>query len=170
LSYSYHQHGSNMSISTSGLVDRHPDLASCETQFRIFGRRRAFQGRIRTIRCRGDNALIRTAFAAPSAGLVLVVDGAGSFARALLGDNMARLAMQNGWEGVVVNGVVRDGSALQELDFCIKALGTNPLRPTKTGDGEVDVPVSFGGVDFVRGHWLYSDDDGILLSPLPLHE
>lgn len=159
----------DMTISTSDIADRHPDLASCHIQFRIFGRRRAAFGRIRTVRCDGDNALIREAFNTPSQGLVLVVDGGGSMERALVGDNMARLAMESGWEAVVIHGAVRDSVALDALDFCIKALGTNPLRPGKTGKGQVDAPVGFGGVEFVPGQWLYTDEDGILVSPQPVH-
>jgi regulator of ribonuclease activity A len=158
-----------MTVSTSDLADQHPDLASCRIQFRIFGRRKAAFGQILTVQCNGDNALIRQAFSQPSNGKVLVVDGGGSLERALVGDNMAKLAMESGFEAVIINGAVRDAVELEALDFCIKALGTNPLRPGKTGDGKVDVPVSFGGVEFVPGHWLYTDEDGIVVSPTALH-
>jgi regulator of ribonuclease activity A len=76
--------------------------------------------------------------------------------------------MNSGWAGAVVHGAIRDSVAIDALDFGIKALGTNPRKSTKNGDGLVDVPVNFGGVNFVPGHWLYSDEDGILVSPTPL--
>jgi regulator of ribonuclease activity A len=153
---------------TADLQDAHPDLPSCELQLRAFGRRRAFHGRIRTVRCREDNALVKRVLSGPGAGGVLVVDGGGSLRTALLGDVVAGLAARNGWAGVVVHGAVRDVVALAELDLGVKALGSNPKRSAKTGAGEVDVPVSFGGVTFTPGHWLYADEDGIVVSDVPL--
>lgn len=150
---------------TADLYDRFEAACySCETQFRQFGGRRALAGRIRTVRCRGDNLLIRRQFEGQGDGGVLVVDGGGSLQWALVGDMLAGLAMDHGWSGVVIFGAVRDTRALAALDFGVKALGTNPRKGTKTGAGETDVPVTFGGVTFVPGHWLYSDDDGILVS------
>ena len=61
-------------------------------------------------------------------------------------------------------GAIRDSNAIGELSFGVKALGTNPKKSGKSGIGRVNVPVSFGGVTFTPGHWIYSDDDGILIS------
>ena len=101
--------------------------------------------------------------------MVLVVDAGGSLECALIGDNMAALGMKNGWEGIIVNGAVRDAVAVDQLEFGIKALGTNPRRSIRSGEGQADEPVQFGGTPFVPGHWLYSDEDGILVAPHPLH-
>jgi regulator of ribonuclease activity A len=156
-------------MNTADLSDAHGDACrSCETQFLQFGGRRAFSGRIRTVRCHGDNLLIRRALETRSEGGVLVVDGGGSLAAALLGDMLAALGHNNGWAGVVLFAAVRDSVALGKIDFGVKALGTNPKRGGKKGDGSVDVDVSFGGVTFVPGHWLYSDEDGILVAAQPL--
>jgi regulator of ribonuclease activity A len=59
---------------------------------------------------------------------------------------------------------VRDVVALGKLAIGLKALGSNPLRSTKTGSGQRDVAVSFGGIVFRPGDWLYSDEDGIVVS------
>jgi regulator of ribonuclease activity A len=156
-------------VPTADLYDRYAATChSCATQFRQYGGRRAFSGKIRTVRCRGDNLLIRRQFELPGNGGVLVVDGGGSLQSALVGDMLAGLAMQNAWAGVVIFGAIRDTQALAGLEFGLKALGANPQKGTKTGAGETDVPVAFGGVDFIPGHWLYSDDDGILVSAEPL--
>jgi regulator of ribonuclease activity A len=152
-------------VPTADLYDRfEATCRSCETQFRQFGGRRAFSGRIRTVRCRGDNLLIRRQFEVRAEGGVLVVDGGGSLQSALVGDMLAGLAMRHGWAGAVIFGAIRDTAALAGLDFGLKALGSNPRRGTKTGTGETDVAVTFGGADFIPGHWLYSDDDGIIVS------
>jgi regulator of ribonuclease activity A len=153
---------------TTDLCDAHPESQSCETQFKRFGRRRSFFGRIRTVKCNEDNALLKTVIAGAGRGDVLVIDGGGSYRCALMGDVIARLGLQNGWAGAVINGVVRDATALDALDFAVKALGSNPRRGGKSGAGQVDVPVTFGGVTFTPGHWLYSDEDGILVSDVPL--
>ena len=77
---------------------------------------------------------------------VLVIDGDASLHTALVGDVIAELGRSNGWAGLIVNGAVRDAATLRTLDIGIKALGTNPRKSTKTGAGERDVAVSFGGV------------------------
>ncbi|MFI7032966.1 ribonuclease E activity regulator RraA [Microbispora rosea] len=154
-----------MSFATADLYDAHGDaLRSCVTQFRSYGSRARFSGQIATVRCLEDNALVKQVLATPGEGRVLVVDGGGSLRTALLGDMIATSAMENGWAGVVINGAVRDTAALAGFDLGIKALGANPRKSAKTGLGEIDVPVNFGDVTFAPGAWLYSDEDGILIS------
>lgn len=97
---------------------------------------------------------------------MLVVDGGGSLHTALMGDLIAASAVQNGWAGVVINGAVRDVLELALLDLGIKALGSNPRRSEKTGAGDRDVTVSFGGATFTPGARLVSDDDGVVVLPL----
>jgi regulator of ribonuclease activity A len=154
-----------MTIATADLYDERGDqLDSCDLQLRQYGGRRAFSGRIVTVRCHQDNALLKSILGEPGEGRVLVVDGGGSLHTALMGDVIASTAVENGWSGVVINGAVRDVAALRELDLGVKALGSNPRRSGKEGTGERDVPVAFGGVTFRPGAELFSDDDGILVS------
>jgi regulator of ribonuclease activity A len=150
---------------TADLVDDiGPDVRSCDVQFRQFGVRTEFAGPISTVRCVQDNALLKSVLSAPSEGGVLVIDGEASLHTALVGDVIAALAHSNGWAGLIVHGAVRDAAALRGIDLGIKALGTNPRKSGKTGAGEKDVTVSFGGVDFVPGDIAYSDDDGIVVT------
>lgn len=152
-------------FATADLIDAHGDaLVSCAVQFRSFGARTAFRGPIRTVTCRADNALVKELLNTPGEGSVLVVDGGGSLRSALMGDMIAGAAVRNGWSGVVINGAVRDTVALAALDLGVKALGSNPRKSAKAGAGSVDVPVDIGGTRFTPGHWLYSDEDGIVLS------
>jgi regulator of ribonuclease activity A len=154
-----------MSFTTADLVDAHSDaVKSCEAQFRQYGGRVRFHGPIRTVKSTGDNALLKQTLSTAGDGAVLVVDGGGSLSSALVGDIMAGMGQKNGWAGLVIWGAVRDIVALGGLDIGIKALGSNPWRSSKNGTGQVDVPVSFGGVEFRPGNWLYSDEDGILVS------
>lgn len=156
-------------FATADLFDAAGDRCqSCAIQFRQFGGRRAFAGKIHTIRCRADNALVRRTLETSSNGGVLVVDGGGFLGAALLGDQLAALGIKNGWSGVVIHGAVRDSVALAAMDFGVKSLGTNPKKGEKLGTGDIDIVVEFGGVTFTPGHWLYSDDDGILVTAEPL--
>ena len=158
-----------MAFLTADLIDAHGDqLQSCAVQFRQFGRRRMFHGPIRTIRTLEDNALIKQMLATPGLGAVLVVDGGASLRTALLGDVLAGSALRNGWAGIIIHGAVRDVVALGQLDLGIKALGSNPRKSAKLGTGAADCPVEFGGVRFAPGLWLYSDDDGIVVSSAKL--
>jgi regulator of ribonuclease activity A len=157
-----------MTFATADLYDANPDALSCATAFRSFGLRRRFFGPIRTVRSYQDNVLLKRLLSGRADGAVLVVDGGGSLECALIGDVIATLGMESGWAGAIVHGAIRDSVAIDKLDFGIKALSTNPRKSAKHGDGEIDVPVSFGGVTFTPGHWLYSDEDGILVSPTPL--
>ncbi len=153
-----------MPLSTADLFDQfEAEVSSCETPFRQFGAVSAFSGQLATVRCFQDNVLLKQAVSKPGAGRVLVVDGGGSLGSALVGDVIAGLAQTNGWSGLVIHGAVRDSVALATLKLGVKALGTNPRKSSKLGAGEVDVPVSFGGVTFTPGHWLCSDADGILV-------
>jgi regulator of ribonuclease activity A len=150
-------------MTTSDLFDENPGAASCETQFRQFGAVRSFSGPIATVRCHEDNVLLRAHVSEAGDGRVLVVDGGGSLACALLGDNIAKIALSNGWAGLVVYGCVRDVAALAELAIGVKALGTNPRPSGKAGAGEAGVAVTFGGAEFVPGAMLHADDDGVIV-------
>ena len=151
---------------TSDLVDQHGDaLESCDTQLRSLGRRPRFRGEVVTVRCREDNALVKATLSEPGEGKVLVVDGHGSLHSALMGDMIADLAIGNGWAGVIINGAVRDVHLIDQLDIGVKALGSNPRKSTKTGAGQLNVPVSFGGALFTPGREVVSDEDGIVVLP-----
>lgn len=151
---------------TTDLYDEYGEsLATCDTQFRQFGSRTRFRGTIVTVRSHEDNVLLRQVVGEPGHGRVLVVDGHGSLHCALVGDQIAAIAVSNGWEGVVVHGAVRDTAALAELDIGIKALGSNPRKSNKHGLGERDVPVAFGGAVFTPGATVISDEDGVVVLP-----
>jgi regulator of ribonuclease activity A len=149
---------------TADLVDEiGPDVRSCDLQLIQYGGRPQFAGPITTVRCFEDNALLKSVLSEPGDGGVLVIDGDGSLHAALVGDVIAGLGVDNGWAGLIINGAVRDAATLRTLGIGVKALGTNPRKSTKTGEGLRDAAVEFGGVVFVPGHIAYSDDDGIVV-------
>jgi len=153
-----------MSIATADLYDERGDeLDSLALPLLDLGGRAAFDGPIRTVRCHRDNALVKAALATPGGGAVLVIDGGGSLASALVGDVIAASAVENGWAGLIVHGAVRDRVALASLPLGIKALGSNPRTSAKTGVGDLDVPLTIDGVAFLPGRHVYADPDGILV-------
>jgi regulator of ribonuclease activity A len=136
--------------------------------FQRYGGRASFSGKIVTLKIFEDNSLVREAFAESGAGKVLVIDGGGSLRCALVGDQLAILARKNGWEGVVVYGCIRDSGDIAGIDIGIRALNTHPQKSIKKGIGDRNIAVTFGGVTFNPGEYLYADEDGILVSDKPL--
>ena len=151
------------------LCDQFPDLVQVvEPMFGNFGGREVFSGEIVTLKAFEDNSLVREQVALPGKGKVLVIDGGGSMRRAMLGDMLAEQAAKNGWEGMLINGCIRDVNAIGETDLGVAALGTHPMKTDKRGLGDLNVAVTFGGVTFRPGHYLYADNNGVLISPQPL--
>ncbi len=151
------------------LCDQYPDLVQVvEPMFSNFGGREQFGGEIVTIKAHEDNSLVREQVALPGQGKVLVVDGGGSMRRAMLGDMLAEKAANNGWEGILIYGCIRDVNAIAETDLGVAALATHPMKTDKRGLGDLNVEVSFGGVRFRPGEYLYADNNGVLVSPKPL--
>jgi regulator of ribonuclease activity A len=150
---------------TSDLCDRYGDRVHvAEPQFRDFGGRAAFAGRIETVRVLEDNALVRRILEGEGQGRVLVVDGQGSRRCALIGGRLAALGSANGWSGMVVNGCVRDVAEIAAASLGVKALAACPRPPAKTGAGEQGVPVTFAGITFTPGHQVWGDQDGLVVA------
>ena len=158
-----------MDFKTTDLCDNFSDrLQIAEPIFGDYGGELMFCGSIVTLKVFEDNSLVREVLQEPGNGRVLVVDGGGSQRCALLGDQIAELAKENDWAGVVVNGCIRDSSAISELSLGVKALGVCPLKSIKRGAGERDILVRFAGVNFIPGYSLYADEDGLIVSEKPL--
>lgn len=153
-----------MSLATADLCDAHPEVQVLSLPFREFGALRAFSGRVRTVRAPEDNSLVRTALEEPGEGSVLVVDGGGSMRVALLGDNLALLAVKNGWAGVIVYGCIRDSAAISGMALGVMALGTCPRKSEKKNAGERDVTVEVAGVRIHPGQFIYADPDGVIVA------
>jgi len=154
-----------MNFKTADLFDRYEDCVRvCEPLFRDFGGKRRFAGLAVTLKCFEDNTQVKAALAEPGAGRVLVVDAGGSLRCAMLGDLIAASAVANGWEGVVLHGCVRDSAEISAMPLGVKALATNPRKSVRRGEGQRDLPVTFAGVTFRPGDWIYSDEDGVLVA------
>ncbi len=162
-----------MSFTTPDLCDQHEAELGSSVRvvaplFRSFGGRPRFAGQIVTLKLFEDNSLVREALGEDGRGKVLVVDGGGSLRCALVGDQLAVLAAKNAWEGIVVYGCIRDSAAIEGIDIGLRALATHPQKSIKKGVGDRNVAVTFGGVSFRPGEWLYADEDGVVVAARPL--
>ncbi len=156
-------------FTTADLWDEHSELLSCVYPiFNHFGNKKMFSGKITTLKLFEDNSLVRKQLESDGKGKVLIIDGGASLRCALIGDQLATLAIQNNWEGIIVNGCIRDSQVINSMNIGIKALNTSPVKSVKHNIGEIDIPVKFGGVSFISDYYIYADTDGILLSRLNL--
>lgn len=150
--------------STCDLYDRFEATARvADPVFRDFGRRHRFSGEAVTVKCFEDNSRVKELLATPGKGKVLVVDGGGSLRAALMGDLIAKSAVKNEWEGVIIHGCVRDTGVLATLDLGIKALGAIPRKTVRNGEGQIGLPVTFAGLRVAPGDRIFADEDGVLV-------
>ncbi|ATM01269.1 putative 4-hydroxy-4-methyl-2-oxoglutarate aldolase [Aeromonas sp. MR19] len=147
------------------LCDQHGDaLQVADPLFHNFGGKPLFYGQAVTLSCYEDNSLVRELVTRPGQGRVMVIDGGGSLRRALLGDQLAIKAAEQGWEGILIHGAVRDVGTLATLALGVKALAACPVKTEKRGQGELDAVVSFAGMTIHPGDYVYADLNGVLVS------
>ena len=154
-----------MTFFTPDLCDDFPEhIVVAEPIFHGYGGNDCFAGEIATIKCFEDNSLVRELVAEPGNGKVLVIDAGGSMRRAVLGDMLAEKAVGNGWQGVVIYGCLRDVDQINAMDLGVKALGSHPMKTDKRGEGQRDLALQFAGISWQPGHFVYADNNGILVA------
>ena len=158
-----------MSFSTPDLSDENPDTKALAPILKNLGGKKVFWGKIETLQCPDDNSFVKEVLNSEGNGKVLVVDANGISTVALLGDIIAKAGVKNNWSGVVINGYVRDIDILSTLDIGVQALGTMPIRSEKKNLGQIGVDISFGGLTFSSGDYVYADNNGLLLSKKELN-
>ena len=158
-----------MSFSTPDLSDENPDAQALAPILQNLGGKKVFWGKIETLKCPDDNSYVKELLNSDGNGKVLVVDADGISTVALLGDMIAEAGVRNNWSGIVINGYVRDIDILSKLDIGVQAIGTMPVRSEKKNQGQVGIDISFGGLTFSSGDYVYADNNGLLLSKLELN-
>lgn len=150
--------------STCDISDQlHPHVQYLDPIFKSYGGKTAFSGRIVTIKCFEDNSLVEEALKMNGKGSVLVIDAGESLRCAMLGDKRALDAIKNEWEGIVVNGSIRDSVMINSMTIGIRALGVCPRKSIKKGNGKRNLTVDFSNVKFIPNHYLYADEDGVIV-------
>ena len=153
-----------MSFTTPDLSDAFPETQALAPILKNLGGKKTFWGKVETLQCPDDNSLVKELLNSEGEGKILVVDANGISNVALLGDMIAEAGVKNNWSGVVLNGYVRDIDILSKLNIGVQALGTMPVRSEKKNQGQVGVDITFGGITFSRGNFVYADNNGLLLS------
>ena len=149
-------------MNTQDISNQYHDLPLL-LNFKSFGGINNFSGEVVTLKC-DDNSLVRSILSEPGQSRVLLVDGNASENVALLGDNLASLAIENNWSAVVVHGCVRDVVELQQLNVAVFALNTCPKKSNKNNTGSRSIDLLINNVVIKEGYWLYGDQNGILVS------
>ncbi|SRR5690554_5653988 len=113
----------------------------------------------------GDNLMVHKALAMAQPGDVIVVDAGGDLTNAIIGGLMAATAQRKGVAGIIIHGAIRDSGEIAESNFPVYAAGVTHRGPYKDGPGEINVPVSFGGMVIQPGDLILADEDGCLSIP-----
>jgi RraA family protein len=113
----------------------------------------------------GDNLTYLRALEFCRPGDVLVIDAGGDLNNAVVGGILSFYAAHVGVAGVVIDGAVRDVAEIRERDFPVYARGVTHRGPYKDGPGEINVPISVGGMVVNPGDVVVGDQDGLLAIP-----
>lgn len=120
-----------------------------------------------TVKCfPGDNLMVHKSLDVARPGDVLVIDASASTMTAVAGDIICTKARHRGITGLVVNGLVRDLPGIQRMhDFPVFAIGVTPIGPLHRGPGEINYPVSAGGIVVHPGDIVMGDESGVVVVP-----
>ena len=158
-----------MEFSTPDLSDAFPETKALEPIMINYGGKSFFSGPIETLNCPDDNSLIKEQLNSEGKGRILVVDAGGIHKVALLGNLIAEAGVKNNWSGIVINGYIRDVDIIRTLNLGVQALGTFPVKSEKRGLGDLGAEISFGGLTFKPGQYVYADNNGLLISEKELN-
>tara|TARA_B100000886_G_scaffold6860_1_gene4388 strand:- start:3832 stop:4302 length:471 start_codon:yes stop_codon:yes gene_type:complete len=150
-------------MNTPDISDKYPEKHFL-LDFQCFSKIKSMHGQISTVFCPDDNSFVREILSENGHQKILFIDGAKSKNVALLGDNLAALAIKNNWIGIIVNGRIRDVEIISKLDIAVFALGTCPRKSSKRNQGKKDIELLIDGLILKPGDWVYADVNGILIS------
>ena len=85
----------------------------------------------------------------PGKGKVMVVVTAAPLSQNLIGRHAGGKSREKRLEGLIIYGCIRDVDAIMDMELGVQALGTVPMKTDKRDIGDVNVPVKFGGVEFI---------------------
>jgi len=150
-------------FNTADICDENDNIQIGEPIFKSYGQNKKFCGMIRTVIAIEDNSYVKKLVEEKVDGDVMVIEGKASIKCALLGDNLAMKAFENGWSGFIINGCIRDSEIINNIPIGIKAINTMPIKSQKNGAGEYSKVLNFANIDFREGEYVYSDSDGIIV-------
>jgi len=155
-----------MNFETADLCDdnQNKSLQILAPNFKNFGGKKKCQGKIVTIKLDKSNwRLLELLRDEDGQGRIIVVDNA-QFFYGVVGDKLMAFAKDNNWSGIIINGYVRDTAYTKDIDVALYAIGTCPLRNFEHTNSSRGAQLSFGGVTFDDGDYVYMDNDGVMIS------
>ena len=155
-----------MNVQTADLCDdnRDKEIKVLSTKFINYGGLKNFHGQIVTVKLDKSNWLLLEMLRDEDGkGRVIVVDNSQEFF-GVVGDKLMAFAKNNNWQGIILNGYVRDIETTKDIDVGLLAIGTCPLRNFEITDSQRDVELNFAGVTFNTGDYIYVDSDGVIVS------
>ena len=159
-----------MEYKTTDLCDAYPDkvVIAEPIGFKDYGGQKRFSGKVHTLKCYEDHAWVEKILKTDGTGKVLVVDGGGSMGCALTGDRLAGIGVENHWNGILIYGCIRDSVNISLLNIGVKALNIYPMSKVTNQEWQENIPVSFAGITFKPGQFVYCDEDGIIVAEAAL--
>ena len=152
-------------FSVPDICDAHADnIQIGSLSFNSYGAKDIISGEIQTISCPDDNSLVKEILNQPGNNKVLIIDARGVNHASMIGDQIASKALENNWNGIIVNGFVRDIEILKTIPIGIYAKGSIPKKTHKKGLGFLGVDVFIGGILIKTGNWVYLDCNGWVIS------
>jgi RraA family protein len=148
-------------LETSMLADINKYIRAMDAGIKRINPGRKLIGRARTASCRNDFLTVMRVLADAEAGDVLVIDGRGGHL-ALAGEMFALEARRKKLSGIIVDGMVRDSAAMQDIDLPVYARAVHPVAGTIQTIGDVGIAVSCGGIVVNPGDVVFADADGIV--------
>lgn len=115
--------------------------------------------------CPGDNLMTHMALNLAVAGDVIVVDAGGELTNAIVGERMLAYCIAKEFAGIVIHGAVRDYGWIRQNNFPVYACGVTHQGPYKNGPGEINTPISVGGMVVAPGDLMVGDEDGLICVP-----
>lgn len=154
-----------MTIFTADLCDEYSDKVQVlAAGYQNYGGANSCQGEVITIKLNKNNSdLVALLRDEDGTGKVVVVDVEQEYF-AVVGENLMKFADKNNYAGIVINGYVRDTFQITDTPVALYALGTCPRKSIPVTSGERGIQLTFGGVEFNQGDYLYADTDGIIVT------
>ncbi len=154
-----------MEFFTADICDEHPELVHVlDDDFKNYGAKTKCMGEVVTVKLERNNSeLIKILRDEDGTGKVVVVDVDKEYF-AVVGENLMKFAVGNNYEAIIVNGYIRDTFQIKDIDVALFALGTCPRKYIPVTQGQRNVELSFCGVQFNDGDYVYADTDGIILT------
>ncbi|WP_419770080.1 MAG: S-adenosylmethionine--2-demethylmenaquinone methyltransferase [Candidatus Marinarcus sp.] len=154
-----------MKFETADLCDDNKDksIQVLSNEFKNYGGLKECYGEIVTVKLDKSNWLLLEMLRDEDGkGKIVVVDNAQYFF-GVVGDKLLAFAKKNNWQAIILNGYVRDIKQTKHIDVALYAIGSCPLRNFEKTNSSRGDQLSFGGVTFNQGDYLYADEDGVIV-------